>query len=75
MNELFRPSVKRFNLKDENFKFMDIKDFKLLDLIYPPQEGIERNRFDYKNLFKGCLKDLHSFYLKETSSNISNKIL
>ena len=40
MNELLRPSVKIFNLKDENFKFMDLKDIKLLNLLYPPQEGI-----------------------------------
>jgi len=51
MNQLLRPSVKRFNLKDDNFKFMDFNDFKLLDFLYPPKEGIERNRIDYRNLF------------------------
>ena len=51
MNQLLRPSVKRFNLKDVSFKFMDLKDFKLLDFLYPPKEGIERNRFDFRNLF------------------------
>jgi len=51
MNQLFRPSVKRFNLKDDSFKFMDLNDFKLLDFLYPPTEGIERNRFDFRNLF------------------------
>ncbi len=59
MNELLRPSVKRFNLKDDSFKFMDLNDFKLLNLLYPPKEGIERNRFDFRNLFKDSLKDLH----------------
>lgn len=59
-----RPSVRRFNIKNENLKFMDLKDFEILNVLYPPKEGIERNRFDYKDLYKDCLEDLHSFYLK-----------
>ena len=31
--------IKKINKKD-NFKFMDLKDIKLLNLLYPPQEGI-----------------------------------